>query len=81
LPQVLLNVRFSGNAKAVLEDAEVAAAVGRSQAQMEGRGRVFLRASGTEPVVRITVEGADAGEVQALAQALADVVKSAAERS
>jgi len=81
LPQVMLNVRFSGNAKVVLEHPEVAAAVGRAQAQMDGRGRVFLRASGTEPVVRVTVEGADAAEVEALAQSLADVVKSAAERS
>jgi len=81
LPQVMLNVRFSGNAKAVLEDAEVAAAVGAAQQQMAGRGRVFLRASGTEPVVRITVEGAEADEVKALAQSLADVVKSVAERS
>ncbi len=81
LPQVMLNVRFSGNAKAVLDDAEVATAVGAAQQQMAGRGRVFLRASGTEPVVRITVEGADADEVKALAQSLADVVKSVAERS
>lgn len=77
----MLNVRFSGNAKAVLDDAEVAAAVDAAQQQMAGRGRVFLRASGTEPVVRITVEGADADEVKALAQSLADVVKSVAERS
>jgi len=42
---------------------------------------VVLRASGTEPLVRVTVEGADAAEVQQLAQSLADVVKSSAERS
>ena len=81
LPQVMLNVRVSGSARAVLDDAEVAAAVGRAERQLEGRGRVFLRASGTEPLVRVTVEAADAGEVQALAQTLAEVVKSVAERS
>jgi phosphoglucosamine mutase len=81
LPQVMLNVRVSGNARGVLEHADVAAALARAQAQLEGRGRVFLRASGTEPVVRVTVEAADAAEVQALAQTLADVVKSALERS
>ncbi|MGA0585611.1 phosphoglucosamine mutase [Dyella sp. KRB-257] len=81
LPQVMLNVRVAGNARGVLEHADVAAAVARAQAQLEGRGRVFLRASGTEPVVRVTVEAADAAEVQALAQTLADVVTSALERS
>jgi phosphoglucosamine mutase len=45
---------------------------------LQGRGRVVLRASGTEPVVRVTIEGADAGEVQQLAGWLADAVKSAA---
>jgi phosphoglucosamine mutase len=40
-----------------------------------------LRASGTEPVVRVTVEGADADEVRQLADRLAGTVKSAAERS
>jgi len=48
---------------------------------LAGRGRVVLRASGTEPVVRVTVEAADEGEVRQLAERLADVVKSAAERS
>ncbi|HET6433544.1 phosphoglucosamine mutase [Dyella sp.] len=81
LPQVMLNVCVSGNAREVLEHGSVTAALSEGQRQLEGRGRVFLRASGTEPVVRVTVESADAAEVQALAQALADVVKSAAERS
>jgi len=81
LPQVMLNVRVAGNARGVLEHSDVTAAVARAQAQLEGRGRVFLRASGTEPLVRVTVEAADAAEVQALAQTLADVVKSALERS
>lgn len=81
LPQVMLNVRLTGNAREVLEHASVTAALATAQSQLDGRGRVFLRASGTEPVVRVTVESADAAEVQALAQNLADVVKSAAERS
>jgi phosphoglucosamine mutase len=81
LPQVMLNVRVAGDARGVLEQSDVTAAVARAQAQLEGRGRVFLRASGTEPLVRVTVEAADAAEVEALAQTLADVVKSALERS
>jgi phosphoglucosamine mutase len=46
-----------------------------------GRGRVVLRASGTEPLVRVTVEAADEAEVRQMAERLADVVKSATERS
>lgn len=81
LPQVMLNVRVSGSAKALLQVPAVCAAQAEAQQQLEGRGRVFLRASGTEPLIRVTVEAADATEVKALAERLADVVKSAAERS
>jgi phosphoglucosamine mutase len=59
--------------------------VRQAQAEVEdilrGRGRVVLRASGTEPLVRVTIEGADADEVQSLAEKLAGIVKSVAERS
>jgi phosphoglucosamine mutase len=44
---------------------------------MRGRGRVVLRPSGTEPLVRVTVEGEDAEEIGALASSMADAVKSA----
>jgi phosphoglucosamine mutase len=43
---------------------------------LQGRGRVVLRASGTEPLIRVTVEGEDATEVRALADSLAAAVKS-----
>lgn len=80
LPQVMINVRAEG-ARASLTSVAVREALTATEETLRGRGRVVLRASGTEPLVRVTVEGADAAEVQALAQALADVVKSAAERS
>jgi phosphoglucosamine mutase len=55
LPQTLVNVRVRD--RAALEDAaEVHAAVERESAALRGRGRVLLRASGTEPVVRVMVE-------------------------
>ncbi len=41
---------------------------------MDGRGRVILRPSGTEPLIRITLEGEDAGEIDRLARQLAEVV-------
>jgi len=48
------------------------------QDTLRGRGRVVLRPSGTEPLVRVTIEGENADEVQALAARLADAVTAAA---
>jgi phosphoglucosamine mutase len=77
LPQVMLNVRANG-AREALSGTEVQQALAEVERVLQGRGRVVLRASGTEPLVRVTVEAADAAEVQQLAGWLADVVKSAA---
>ena len=79
-PQVMLNVRAEGARESLQGDA-VRQALGEVEQILRGRGRVVLRASGTEPVVRVTVEGADAAEVRQLAERLAGTVKSAAERS
>jgi phosphoglucosamine mutase len=76
-PQVLENVRtakrfdFSAN-------AAVSAAVQAAEDDLKGDGRVLLRASGTEPVIRVMVEGKDAGLVKTLARRVAAVVKDAA---
>ncbi|WP_049622407.1 phosphoglucosamine mutase [Frateuria defendens] len=80
LPQVMLNVRADG-AREALDGEPVRHALAEVEQALRGRGRVVLRASGTEPLVRVTVEAADADEVQQLAERLAGVVKSAAERS
>jgi phosphoglucosamine mutase len=80
MPQVMINVRAEGAREALHSDAVKAALIETEQA-LAGRGRVVLRASGTEPLVRVTVEAADEAEVKQLAGKLADVVKSAAERS
>jgi phosphoglucosamine mutase len=80
LPQVMLNVRAEG-AREALGSSEVKQALAEAEQILHGRGRVVLRASGTEPLVRVTIEGADAAEVQELAEHLAAAVKSAAERS
>jgi phosphoglucosamine mutase len=80
LPQVMLNVRAIGAREALASD-EVLTALAEVEQTLHGRGRVVLRASGTEPLVRVTIEGADAAEVQQLAEKLAGIVKSAAERS
>ena len=51
------------------------------ESALRGRGRVVLRPSGTEPVVRVTIEAADAAEVERLAARLADAVTAAANGS
>jgi phosphoglucosamine mutase len=56
----------------------IAAAVRRIEKQLQGEGRVVLRASGTEPVIRVMVEGRDAAEVRGCADALAGAVRLAA---
>ncbi|MBY5990804.1 phosphoglucosamine mutase [Ferrimonas balearica] len=75
LPQVLVNVRFSGEG-APLEAEEVKAAVTAVEAQMGDKGRVLLRKSGTEPLIRVMVEGDASLDVSALAHRIADAVKA-----
>jgi phosphoglucosamine mutase len=75
--QLTINLRVAGGSSLIAKD-DVQAARARVEETLRGRGRVVLRASGTEPLVRVTVEGEDAAEVRTLADALAAVVKSAA---
>ena len=72
---MLINVRFSG-ALDPLEHPEVKAACAEITERMAGRGRVLLRKSGTEPLLRVMVEGDDESVVMRHAQHLADVVKT-----
>ena len=60
------------------DDPSIQAALAAVESRMSGRGRVLLRASGTEPLLRVMVEGEDAGEVLAAAEDLATVVRDAA---
>ena len=73
-PQVMLNVKVAEryNPMAV---AEVAAAVSRVNTRLGSTGRVVLRASGTEPLIRVMVESPDMGETRACAEELAEVVR------
>ncbi|MDH5327865.1 MAG: phosphoglucosamine mutase [Gammaproteobacteria bacterium] len=74
-PQVLVNVPVSG--KVDLENQPIREAVSAVELQLKDRGRVLLRPSGTEPLVRVMVEGRDAVEVEQLAEQLAEKVKQA----
>ncbi|WP_138442296.1 phosphoglucosamine mutase [Sinomonas susongensis] len=74
LPQVLINVKGVDKSR-VREDDGVNLAVAEAEAELGETGRVLLRPSGTEPVVRVMVEAADEDTAQAIAQRLAAVVE------
>ncbi|MEJ6010174.1 phosphoglucosamine mutase [Novosphingobium aquae] len=76
VPQLLKNVRFSGGKP--LDDAKVKAVIAEAEAQLNGRGRLVIRPSGTEPVIRVMAEGDDAGEVEQVVVAICDAVSEAA---
>ncbi|KJV48186.1 phosphoglucosamine mutase [Pantoea sp. BL1] len=75
LPQVLVNVRFSGSHDP-LESESVKAVSAEVEKTLAGRGRVLLRKSGTEPLIRVMVEGEDETLVTELAHKIADAVKA-----
>ena len=76
MPQVMINVPVAATARARLEDCEpVRKAREAVEARMGTRGRVILRSSGTEPLIRVTLEGEDGEQVQQLAEELAAVVR------
>jgi phosphoglucosamine mutase len=74
LPQVLVNVAGVDKSRAD-SDPDVVTAVGRAQAELEGVGRVLLRPSGTEALVRVMVEAPTAERAEAVARDLAGVVE------
>ncbi|MGH3509643.1 MAG: phosphoglucosamine mutase, partial [Nocardioidaceae bacterium] len=74
LPQVLVNVPDVDKTRAD-EDATLAAAVAEAEAELGDSGRVLLRPSGTEDLVRVMVEAADEDQARAIAGRLAEVVK------
>ena len=73
-PQTLINVRTAARIK-VDESAEIRAAVEEAERSLAERGRILVRASGTEPVVRVMVEGEDENEVDRLARSLAGEIE------
>jgi phosphoglucosamine mutase len=75
-PQTMINVPVSTDGQARLSSSDrISAAVRDIEAEMNGKGRVILRPSGTEPLIRVTLEGADSGQVERLANQLADTVR------
>jgi phosphoglucosamine mutase len=76
-PQVLLNVRVADKRR-VEEDPGVRGAIEEAERQLKGAGRVLVRPSGTEPLVRIMVEGPDEAKIHQIAQAVAAQVQAVA---
>ena len=77
-PQILINVKVKGKAAELLELTPVKAEVAKAERDLNGRGRVLLRPSGTEPLLRVMVEGEDGVQVKMWAERIAGVVKEVA---
>jgi phosphoglucosamine mutase len=75
-PQVLVNVRYTSSDIDPLEDEQVKSVTAEVEAALGNRGRVLLRKSGTEPLIRVMVEGEVEEHVVAFANRIADAVKA-----
>ncbi len=78
VPQKTINVRYAKGKSMPTEAASVVSALSDAQSAVEGKGRAFLRPSGTEPVVRVTVECSDPQLMETTLKSLADAVHAAA---
>ena len=76
-PQVLINVKLSGPADGVMASPAVRAAVVETERRLGQRGRVLLRPSGTEPLIRVMVEAQEEAETRAAAEYIAQSVRAA----
>lgn len=77
LPQLLKNVKYARGGKP-LEAASVRETIAAAEAELEGNGRLVIRPSGTEPVIRVMAEGDDAAQVEAVVERICDAVRAAA---
>lgn len=75
-PQQLINVKIAQKSDPMLNE-EIAAAVAQAERELGARGRVLLRASGTEPLIRVMVEGEHQQQISRICQDLADQVRKA----
>jgi phosphoglucosamine mutase len=76
LPQILKNVRFAGGQP--LEDEKVRATIAAAEKKLDGTGRLVIRKSGTEPLIRVMAEGEDAALVAEVVDGICDAVRKAA---
>lgn len=76
VPQLLKNVRF-GAGQTPLEDAQVMASIAQAEADLSGQGRLLIRASGTEPLIRVMAEHEDAALMERAVDSVVDAVEEA----
>ncbi|MTI68512.1 MAG: phosphoglucosamine mutase [Firmicutes bacterium] len=76
LPQVLVNAKVSNDKKKeYLKDDTIKEEINKLEKRLDGEGRVFIRPSGTEPLVRVMIEGKDEEEINKMAKDLADLIE------
>ncbi len=75
VPQLLKNVRYEGGAP--LDNPNVQAVIAEAEAEISGKGRLVIRASGTEPLIRVMAEGDDKSQVEAVVDRICDAVRGA----
>lgn len=79
LPQTLVNIKASGELKARLEtDTDIIAAIDKVKKTLGKRGRILVRPSGTEPLIRVMLEGEDIAEIKRMAKSVAAVIEAKA---
>ena len=77
LPQVLVNARVTNDKKNIyLEDEEIINSIKEMEAKLNGKGRVLIRPSGTEPLIRVMLEGENQEEIDKMAHDLANLILS-----
>lgn len=76
VPQLLRNVRYSGGKP--LDNANVQSVIAEAERELSGTGRLVIRPSGTEPVIRVMAEGDDAKQVRAIVDRICQAVEEAA---
>ncbi|MGB7372697.1 phosphoglucosamine mutase [Pontixanthobacter sp.] len=76
VPQLLKNVRYAGGKP--LDDDTVKGVIAQAERELQGTGRLVIRPSGTEPVIRVMAEGDDADQVERIVDRICDAVRNAA---
>jgi len=75
LPQVLINAKVQGDKNLYKQDEEIMSMIADIEKEFDGEGRVLIRPSGTEPLVRVMIEGNDIEKINQRARALADLIE------